>query len=48
MAGIERITFFGDRSQFPEDQSTKEHSLENPFGNLDFETLTKHVGFYQR
>jgi len=48
MAGIEKISFFDDRSQFPVEQSTKEYSLENPSGNLDFETLIKQVGFYQR
>ena len=47
MAGIEGISFFERRTQFPAGK-TLEYSLENPSGNLDFETLIKQVGFYQR
>ncbi len=47
MSGIEGISFCKERIQFPAGK-TLEDSLENPSGNLDFETLIKKVGFYQR
>ena len=47
MSGIEGISFFEDRPEFPAGKQL-EYSLENPSGNLDFETLIKQVGFYQR
>jgi hypothetical protein len=47
MSGIEGISFFEDRTEFPVGKQL-EYSLENPSGNLDFETLIKQVGFYQR
>jgi hypothetical protein len=47
LSGIEGISFFKERTQFPVGK-TLEYSIENPSGNLDFETLIKQVGFYQR
>ena len=47
MSGIEGISFLEERTEFPVGK-TLENSLENPSGNLDFETLIKQVGFYQR
>ncbi len=47
MSGIEGMSFLEERTDFPV-RETLEDSLENPSGNLDFETLIKQVGFYQR
>ncbi len=47
MSGIEGISFLDERAEFPVGE-TLENSLENPSGNLDFETFIKQVGFYQR
>ena len=47
MSGIEGKSFLEERTEFPVGK-TLENSLENPSGNLDFETLIKQVGFYQR
>ena len=47
MSGEEGISFFEERRQFPVG-ITLEHPLENPSGNLDYETLIKQVGFFQR
>ncbi len=47
MSGIEGNSFLDERTEFPVGE-TLEDSLENPSGNLDFETLIKQVGFYQR
>ena len=47
MSGIEGISFCEERTEFPVGK-TLENSLENPSGNLDFETFIKQVGFYQR
>jgi len=47
MSGKEGISFLEERTEFPVGK-TLENSLENPSGNLDFETLIKQVGFYQR
>ena len=47
MSGIEGISFLDERTEFPVGE-TLEDSLENPSGNLDFELLTKQIGFYQR
>ncbi len=47
VSGIEGISFLEERTRFPVGE-TLENSLENPSGNLDFETFIKQVGFYQR
>ena len=47
MSGIEGISLGKERIEFPAWEKL-EDSLENPSGNLDFELLTKQIGFYQR